>query len=105
MAYYAKVHNGLVEQVIVADKEFFNSFVDTSPGVWIETSYTGNLQVNYASVGYSYDSDIDEFIPPQDFASWILDDSFTWKAPTPYPTGSVDYTWDEPTTSWVEVTE
>ena len=39
MAHYAKVLNGIVKEVIVADSDFFDSFVDTSPGKWIQTSY------------------------------------------------------------------
>jgi hypothetical protein len=39
MAHFAKVVNGIVEQVIVAEAEFINNFVDSSPGEWIQTSY------------------------------------------------------------------
>ena len=61
MSHYAKVLDGKVIQVISADAEFFNTFVDTSPGTWIQTSYNtkGNvhsiagtpLRGNYACVG------------------------------------------------------
>lgn len=72
-------------------------------GTWKQTSYNGNFRKNYAGIGYSYDATRDAFIPPQPFASWVLDE-FTcqWKAPTPMPTDGKRYTWDENTTSWVE---
>lgn len=60
---------------------------------------------NYAGIGYTYDSTRDAFIPPQPFASWLLnEETCLWDAPTPYPTDGKNYLWDEPTTSWVEIT-
>ena len=113
MAHFAKVNNGIVEQVIVAEPEFFDTFVDSSPGQWIQTSYnthggvhaTGGtpLRKNYAGIGYSYDSQRDAFIPPKPYASWLLnDDTCLWDAPTPMPIEGGPYVWDEQTTSWVE---
>jgi hypothetical protein len=75
-------------------------------GKWVQTSYNGNIRKNYAGVGYKYDKDLDAFIPPQPFASWTLNnETAQWEAPTPYPNDEKRYTWDEETTSWVEVTE
>jgi hypothetical protein len=122
MAHFAKVNNGIVEQVIVAEPEFFDTFVDSSPGQWIQTSYntrggvhydpsTGEpsadqskaLRKNYAGLGYSYDAGRDAFIPPKPYASWTLnDDTCLWEAPVAYPTDGGRYTWDESTTTWVE---
>jgi hypothetical protein len=112
MSHFAKVCDGRVVQVIVAEQEFFTTFVDTSPGEWIQTSYNtyGNqhpegrpLRKNYAGIGFTYDREKDAFIPPQPYASWLLDEeTCLWNAPTPMPTGGI-YTWDEPTLSWVEV--
>jgi len=115
MAHYAKVENTLVTQVIVAEPEFFETFVDSSPGEWIQTSYNtsggvhaeGNtpLRKNYAGVGYTYDSVRDAFISPQPYASWTLnEDTCQWDSPVPYPTDDLMYSWDEDTTSWVEIT-
>ena len=61
---------------------------------------------NYAGIGYTYDAGRDAFIAPKPFASWGLNEtSCTWEAPTPMPTEAGKfYRWDEPTTSWVEVT-
>ena len=61
---------------------------------------------NYAGLGYTYDATRDAFIPPQPFPSWVLNEqSCLWEAPMPYPTDGKRYSWDEDTTSWVEITE
>jgi len=112
MAHFAKVNNGIVEQVIVAEPEFFETFVDSSPGKWIQTSYNTiggvhtqggtPLRKNFAGIGYSYDAQRDAFIPPKPFNSWVLnEDSCLWEAPVAYPDDGQKYTWDEATTSWV----
>jgi len=114
MAHFAKVVDGKVSQVIVAEKEFFDTFVDSSPGEWIQTSYNTHggihknggtpLRKNYAGIGFTYDRTKDAFIPPQPFASWVLDDSTClWNAPVAMPTDGKIYNWDEATTAWVEV--
>ena len=114
MGHFAKVTNGKVTQVIVAEHEFFETFVDSRAGEWIQTSYNTKggvhllggtpLRKNYAGIGYTYDRKRDAFIPPQPFASWTLnDDTCLWDAPTPYPTDGKVYRWDEHTTAWVEV--
>jgi len=114
MSHFAKVENGIVTNVIVAEKEFFDTFVDSSPGEWIQTSYnthggvhaTGGtpLRKNYAGIGFTYDRTRDAFIPPQPFASWVLDDNTClWNAPIAMPTDGKPYAWDEATTAWVEV--
>ena len=118
MGHFAKVQNGVVTQVIVAEPEFFETFVDSSPGEWIRTSYNTRggvhygddgkpdggqaLRKNYAGIGYSYDRQRDAFIPPQPFASWILDEeSCNWFPPVPVPDDGQAYKWDEATRSWV----
>jgi len=94
MTTFAKVNNGLVETVIVAESSFFDTFVDSSPGTWIETS--DQIRKNYAGMGYSYDVDRDAFLAPQPFPSWILDESTCrWEPPTPYPDDGRKYQWDE----------
>ena len=114
MAHFAKVNNGIVEQVIVAEPEFFDTFVDSSPGTWIQTSYNtyGNqhklngtpLRGNYAGIGYTYDQTNDVFYAPKPYPSWTLNQTtWLWEAPTPYPTDDKIYKWNESTTSWVEV--
>lgn len=113
MSHFAKVCDGKVLKVIVAEKEFFDTYIDDSPGEWIQTSYNthGNqhpegrpLRGNYAGIGYTYDRTNDVFYAPQPYASWILDNStWTWKAPVAMPTDGKRYVWDETTINWVEV--
>jgi hypothetical protein len=114
MAHFAKVVDGKVSQVIVAEPEFFDTFVDSSPGAWIQTSYNTHggvhanggtpLRKNYAGIGYTYDRTKDAFIAPQPFASWVLDDeSCLWEPPVAHPNDGKRYIWNEATTNWVEV--
>ena len=101
MTHFAKVKDGVVTQVIVAEPEFFNTFVDSSAGEWIQTSYTGSIRKNYAGIGFIYDKDRDAFIQPKPFPSWILnEDTCRWEAPVPYPADSNQYIWNEETQSW-----
>jgi hypothetical protein len=112
MAHYAKVVNNLVTQVIVAEAEFIETFVDTSPGEWIQTSYNTHsgqhpegrpLRKNYAGIGYTYNRELDAFIPPKPFASWILDEeTCQWNAPVARPDDDRYYIWNEDTISWQE---
>ena len=61
---------------------------------------------NYAGIGYTYDSVIDGFIPPQPYPSWLLNiTTGLWEAPVPYPTDGKQYVWDEDAQSWVKVPE
>ncbi len=114
MAHYAKVNNGIVEQVIVAEADFFDTFVDSSPGTWLQTSYNTHanqhpegrpLRGNYAGVGYTYDATNDVFYAPQPYPSWTLNETtWIWESPVAYPDDGNIYEWDEATTNWVEVT-
>jgi hypothetical protein len=112
MGHFAKVCDGIVTQVIVAEPEFFDTFVDSSPGQWIQTSYNTHggqhpegrpLRKNYAGIGFTYDAEKDAFIPPQPFSSWILNnDTCLWESPTPMPTDGKRYNWDEAQQQWIE---
>ena len=114
MSHFAKVLDGKVVKVIVAEKEFFNTFVDTSAGEWIQTSYNthGNqhpnnnpLRGNYAGIGYTYDRKNDVFYAPKPYESWLLnEDTWLWESPVPMPTDGKIYEWNEESTSWIEVT-
>jgi len=123
MAHFAKVVDGTVTQVIVAEPEFFETFVDSSPGQWIQISYNTRggvhynpetnepddgtpLRYNYAGIGFHYDTTADAFYAPQPFASWTLNtDTYLWEAPVAYPDDGGMYRWDEDTTNWVAVEE
>jgi len=118
MTHFAKVLDGKVINVIVAEPEFFDTFVDSSPGSWIQTSYNTRggvhygadgqpdggvaLRGNYAGIGYTYDAAHDVFYAPQPFASWVLNQTtWLWEAPVAYPTDGQLYVWNEPTLAWV----
>lgn len=120
MGHYAKVVNNKVTQIIVADESFFDTFVDTSPGNWIQTSYntrggihynpetdepsidqTKALRKNYAGIGYTYDQERDAFIPPKPYESWTLnEETCLWDSPVPYPSDGQYYVWDESNQQW-----
>ena len=115
MAHFAKVNNGIVVQVIVAEPEFFDTFVDSSAGTWLQTSYNTHggvhalggtpLRKNYAGVGMTYDATLDAFIAPKPYPSWTLnEDTCLWEAPVTHPDDGKVYTWDEETLTWIEVT-
>lgn len=109
MSHFAEIVNGVVAQVIVAEQDF----VDSLPGVWVQTSYntfggvhlSGGtpLRMNYAQVGGKYDAVRDAFIPVQPYPSWVLDEATClWKPPIPEPK-EPGFRWDEPTMTWVEI--
>ena len=111
MSHFAKVKDGIVTKVIVAEQEFINNLVEEEPGEWIQTSYNTRggvhllggtpLRKNYAGVGFTYDVDKDAFIPPKPFNSWTLnEDTCLWEAPVAYPTDGQDYTWNETNQIW-----
>jgi hypothetical protein len=118
MSHFAKVENGIVTQVIVAEQDVIDSGLFGTG--WVQTSYNTYggqhpegrpLRKNYAGVGYTYDEQRDAFIAPQPYPSWVLnEDSCVWEAPVPKPENkiklsgaAVQFFWDEPTLSWVEV--
>ena len=116
MAHFAHITNGIVDQVIVIDEETLALGHWGDPSEWKQTSYRTQggqhpegkpFRFNYAGLGYSYDATRDAFIPPKPFASWLLNETTClWEAPTPMPVveGKM-FKWDEPTLSWVEVTQ
>lgn len=116
MAHFAQLdQNNVVIQVIVVDNK------DTSDangvekehigaafcerligGTWKQTSYNGNMRKNYAGIGYTYRADIDAFVAPQPYASWILNETTAqWEAPVAMPEDGNPYMWDESSGSWV----
>jgi hypothetical protein len=109
MSHFAKVENGIVTEILVAEQDFIN----TLEGTWIQTSYNTfggqhpkgtPLRKNFAGLGYSYDTELDAFIPPKPFTSWVLNqESCLWQAPVAKPTDEKQYYWNEETTSWKEI--
>ena len=103
--YWAKVRDNLVVNVIVAEERFFDTFVDDSPGTWIETKIDGSIRKNYAGIGFSYDATRDAFIPPQPYPSWTLDESTCrWECPVAHPNDGNIYEWNETDQQWDEIT-
>ena len=110
MGHYAKVENGVVTQVIVADGPDWCE--QNLGGEWVQTSYNTSggvhsggkfpIHKNYAGLGYTFDGI--GFAAPQPYASWSLNSTtYLWEAPTPMPVDDKFYRWDEDTTSWVEI--
>jgi hypothetical protein len=105
MAHFAKIEDGIVTQVIVADQEFIDSGTVGDPSQWIQTSYNSNIRKTYAGIGYLYNEELDIFIGPKPFESWSLDtENGTWKAPVDKPDDNKNYIWNEDSFSWEEST-
>jgi hypothetical protein len=108
MSHFAKVENGIVTQVIVAEQDVIDSGIFGHG--WVQTSYNTHggqhpegrpLRKNYAGVGYTYDSGRDAFIPPQPYPSWTMsEDTCLWSAPVAMPTEGGPFSWNESTLSW-----
>ena len=115
LSHFAKVENGVVTQVIVADQDVIDSGMFGTG--WIQTSYNTSggvhygqdgqpdggaaLRKNYAGIGYSYDAGRDAFIAPQPFPSWVLNEqSCQWESPVPMPVDGKMYRWDEAKKAW-----
>ena len=115
MAHFAKIEDGVVTQVIVVsnkdcadatgvEKESIGiAFCERLfGGTWKQTSYNGSIRKNYAGIGYTYNADIDAFVPPKPFASWLLnEETAQWEAPVAMPTEG-RWSWDEDAGNWVE---
>lgn len=119
MAHYAFLdENYVVTEVIVGrDESNFDwerHYGDIRGQLCKRTSYntSGGVHVsggtpfrkNYAGIGYTYDPQLDAFIPPKPFASWVLDETTClWAAPIPMPADGKMYSWDENTLAWTEI--
>ena len=112
MAHFAKVLSGIVQNVIVAEQEFIDNMIDTSPGEWIQTSYNTHggvhadggtpLRKNFATKGSIYDLSEDAFYCPQPYPSWTLNSTtFLWECPVAHPDDDGNrYTWNEADQTW-----
>jgi hypothetical protein len=111
MAHYAFLNskNVVVEVIVGIDENELIEGLD--PETWysqfrgkkcLRTSYNGNIRKNYAGIGFTYNKDLDAFIPPKPFDSWLLDEETArWHAPVAYPTDGFTYFWDEESQVWV----
>ena len=112
MAHFAEISDGIVTRVLVVhnnellvdgvevEQKGIDFLVNLVGGTWLQTSYNNRIRKQYAGIGFTYDADADQFVAPQPFPSWSLDDNNDWQAPTPKPEGS--FIWDEETLAWVE---
>lgn len=113
MSHFAEIdENNVVLRVLVGDNndpngdEGYQWLVDNLGGTWVKTSYNATIRKNFAGIGYTYDEQLDAFVPPKPFDSWILnEETARWEAPEPYPQDGNMYLWDEESTAWVEVAE
>ena len=114
MAHFAKVKNGIVTNVIVADQDFVDSYIDHEAGKWLQTSYNTiggvhteggtPLRKNCASIGGVYDAERDAFYLQQPYSSWTLDeDTCLWNPPVTRPNDEKRYKWNETDKQWDEV--
>ena len=119
MAHFAKlgIDNVVLEVLVVNNidtmtpqgeerEEIGVAFLEklTGHAAWKQTSYNGKLRKRYAGIGYTYNSELDAFIPPKPYPSWTLNnETAAWDAPTPMPvTEGKIYSWNESTLSWDE---
>jgi hypothetical protein len=116
MSHFAQIDdNNIVTQVIVAEQDVIDTGLFGPKEKWIQTSYNTQggvhvlggtpLRKNYAGIGYTYNAELDAFIPPKPYASWTLNEtSGQWQAPTPMPVeeGKI-FIWNEDTLAWQEV--
>ncbi len=88
MAHFAKVDNGVVTNVIVAESDFISTLPDANS--WVQTSYNTlggihlyggtPLRKNYAGIGFTYDPVRDAFIPPKPEGEYVLnEDTCLWE--------------------------
>ena len=101
MAHYAKIEDNIVTNIIVAERDFILSGVLGHPNTWIEVQDNDGVNKYYAGIGFRYDVELDAFISPKPFESWVLDGA-VWKAPVDKPVDDKHYRWDEETLSWIE---
>jgi hypothetical protein len=108
MAHWAEIDkNNIVVRVTVGNNndpngdEGYKWLIDNLGGSWVKTSYNANIRKNFAGIGYFYDEQLDAFIPPKPFESWILNkETCQWQAPINYPNDGFLYDWNEDSLSW-----
>jgi len=126
MAHYAlvdknnQVVNVIVNDIDPGDLEFLAKMARDIEGRWIQTSYNTRrgvhygadgqpdggvaLRKNYAGIGFTYSDEMDAFLPPRPYPSWVLNETIgEWKPPIDYPKDGKPYEWNETTVAWDEV--
>lgn len=110
MAHFARIdENNIVQEVLVVPDEQQHrgeEFLSVDLGLggrWIQTSYNNNIRKVFAGLGYSYNEELDIFLAPKPYPSWVIDPvEQSWVPPIAKPT--VENTqvaiWDENTLDW-----
>jgi hypothetical protein len=122
MAHWAELdENNIVLRVTVGDNddpngdEGYQWLIDNLGGRWIKCSYNTAkgvhalggtpLRWTYPGIGYIYLEDLDSFVEPKPYASWVINpETKEWIPPVPKPDSGI-WVWDEDTTSWIESSE
>ena len=123
MAHFALINDNNIVQIVIAVDNSVTTNLDTGVedenlGIefckslygedtkWLQTSYNNNFRVNYAGIGYIYNAQLDAFLPPKPYQSWILNtETYQWNSPIPYPIDDHTYEWNEEIVNWEMVPE
>ena len=118
MAHFAKLDNdnNVIQVIVVNNNDILDENGNESEevginfctqllgGIWKQTSYNGNFRKNYAGIGYTYNEELDAFIPTKPFSKWVLNETTCqWEAPVAYPTDEKMYTWNDNKGEWEEI--
>ena len=122
MAHFAEIdENNKVTRVLVVNDDYLKDengneveelgrdhLESVHGGRWIQTSYNHNIRVRYAGINYIYDEELDAFLYPKPYNSWILNqETYEWESPTPMPTDAPEgsyYQWNEELVDWELIT-
>ena len=110
MAHYAFLDNDNIVTEVITGIDETELIEGLHPEIWYgnfrnqtckRTSYNNNYRKNYAGTEYIFNEDLNAFIAPKPYSSWILDENTCqWKAPIPLPDNELEYFWDENITQW-----
>jgi hypothetical protein len=118
MAHFAQIdENNVVLRVIVVNNEDVGNleFPESEPVglaflnnlygeglIWKQTSYNHNFRKGYAIIGGTYNQELDAFVNPKEYPSWVLNTELArYEPPIPFPTDGNNYYWDESQLNWV----
>ena len=116
MAHFAELDNDniVLRVIVVANDDIMENGVESEAkgvvfcealfgGRWVQASYNNNFRKHYPGAGFMYDKNLDAFVPPKPYDSWVLNEDCVWEAPKPYPDLNKAFIWDESAGDWVEV--
>lgn len=112
MAHYAFLNDNNVVTEVITGIDETETIEGVDPQTWygqfrgqrcVRTSYNNRIRGHYAGIGHRYDDDLDLFIAPKPFPSWVMLPNGYWDAPVPYPADQGAYRWDETKQEWMPV--